>query len=145
MQESFPPDLDRTRAAFDSWRAAQPRRRRIPEYLWQQALSVLDRYPISRVAHTLRLDPKQLRQRKLSAAQRLPPDACNGHDFIEMPAVDLNIGSPVPQTMFNSSHHTAETDVRLIFERPDGCRLTLCLRASDWNRLTALCIEIIRH
>ena len=138
-------DLERTRAAFDAWRSTQPRRRRIPDHLWQQALSLLHRYAISRVAHELRLDPKQLRQRKLSASQPLLPDASKGPNFIQVPTTDLDGGSSSPQISFNAPRHAADTGLRLIFEREDGCRLTLCLPASEWDHITALCTDFIRH
>ena len=137
-------ELERTRAAFDCWRATQPRRRRLPEHLWLQALSLLDRYSISRVARELRLDPKQLRQRKLSIAQPLRSNSATGPSFIELRATDLNVGASAPVSRFNPSHHTADMVARLIFERIDGSRLTLSLPASDWDHITALCTSFMR-
>jgi hypothetical protein len=138
-------DLEHTRAAFDSWRSTQPRRGRIPEHLWLHALALLAHYPISRVAQVLRLDYKQLRQRQLSAARLPVLDASQGPNFIELPAADFNGGTSSHKINFNSPPHIAETGLRLVFERNDGCRLTLCLPASDWDRLTALCTDFIRR
>ena len=132
-------DLEHAHAAFDAWRASQPRRRRIPEHLWLQALSLLDRYSISHVAHALRLDPQQLRQCHLAAEQPLPSNPATRPSFIELHPSDLSVGVSTSVASCNSSRHTAHIDARLIFERVDGCRLTLCLPASDWDRLTALC------
>ena len=139
MQATSALDLDRTRAAFETWRASQPRRRRIPEHLWHEALTLLERYSISRVAHVLRLDPKQLRQRQLSAKKPRLSDPTTGPSFVELRATNLAGGSSTPVSRFNPSPHTADTVARLIFERTDGCRLTLSLPASDWDRITALC------
>ncbi len=125
MQATSALDLDRTRAAFETWRASQPRRRRIPEHLWLQALSLLDRYSISRVARELRLDPKQLRQRHLAAEQPLPSNPATGPSFIELHPSDLSVGVSTSVASCNSSRHTAHIDARLVFERSDGSRLTL--------------------
>ena len=144
MQTTSALDLDRTRAAFDTWRASQPRRRRIPEHLWHEALTLLERYSISRVAHVLRLDPKQLRQRKLAAGKPRLSDPSAAPSFVELRPTDLNVGQSALVSSFNSSHHTADTDARLIFERSDGSRLTLYLPASDWDHITALCSSFMR-
>lgn len=126
MQETSSLDLDCTRAAFDAWRSAQPRRCRIPEHLWQQALSLLDCYSISRVAHALRLDYKQLRQRQLAAEKPLSSNPATGPSFIELRPTDLSVGVSAPVSSFNSSRHTAETDARLIFGVPSVMRLATC-------------------
>ena len=102
MHASTTDDLARARSAFDAWRASQPARRRIPQHLWQMAIALLDHYSISRVAQTLRLDPKQLRQRKLSASRPLTPEASKAPNFIEMPTTDLDGGSSSPQISFNA-------------------------------------------
>ena len=57
-------DLARTRHAFQLWRANRQRRARIPLALRQQAVSLLDRFPISRVARELQLDPSALKKRQ---------------------------------------------------------------------------------
>jgi hypothetical protein len=89
MQATSALDLERTRTTFETWRASQPRRRRIPEHLWHEALTLLERYSISRVAHVLRLDPEQLRQRQLSAAVPQLSDPTTGPSFVELRATDL--------------------------------------------------------
>ena len=137
-------DLARTRMAFDTWRSSQPGRRRIPDHLWDAALALLDRYPLSRVCRELRLSPKQLRQRKLSVARSLTPDAVSGLHFVEMRASDLSLASATSPAVTNSHHRSAEANLHMIFERTDGSRLTLCLLPSDWDHITALCQGFMR-
>lgn len=135
-------DLIRTRLAFDTWRAGQPGRRRIPDHLWDAALALLDRYSLSRVCRELRLSPKQLRQRKLSVARPLTLDAVSERHFVEMRASDLSLASAAsPAT--NLHHCSIEANLHMIFERTDGSRLTLRLPSSDWDRITGLCANFM--
>ena len=138
-------DLARTRSAFDTWRASHQGRRRIPGHLWSAALALLDRYSISRVARELRLSPKQLRQRKLSPAQPLVPEIARRPHFVPVRGADLRIGTSAPRAETDAHHHAAETSTRMIFERIDGSRLTLCLPAADWSQLTTLCANFMRE
>ncbi len=138
-------DLARTRSAFETWRSSHQGRRRIPDHLSSEALALLDRYSISRVAHELRLDPKQLRQRKLSAAQPLVPDIARGPHFVQMHGADLGIGTSAPRAETDSHHYATETGMRLIFKRTDGSRLTLCLPAADWSQIAMLCANFMRE
>ncbi len=137
-------DLARTRINFETWRSSQPGRRRIPEHLWHAAVALLNHFPLSRVAHELRLSPKQLRQHRLSAGRPLVSEASNGLHFVEMCATGLSNGACASKTDSNSHHYSTETGLRMIFERPDGCRLTLCLPASEWDHITTLCTAFIR-
>ena len=139
MEATSSVDLARTRSAFDTWRASQPGRRRIPESLWNQALALLDRYTLSRVCRELRLSPKQLRQRKLSSARPLIPTAAGGPHFVQVRASDLSLASATSRAATNSRHQSTEANLQMIFERTDGSRLTLSLPSSDWDHITALC------
>ena len=153
MQAASSLDLARTRAAFDSWRARQPGRRRIPEHLWQMAIALLDIHPISHVARELRLSPKQLRLRKLSTTQPRSPNSATGPSFVQIQATDLAVGAAASrsapaatsQTETYLPSHCVEPEVRLVFERCNGDRLTLCLPASAWTRIETLCTSFIRR
>ena len=145
MEALTSPDLERTRAAFDAWRSSQPRRRRIPEHLWQMAATLLEHYPLSRVAHELRLSPKQLRWHKLAATRSLIAESESGLHFVRMHAGDFTTGPSTPRHDPDSLHRAAETKTRLIFERTDGSRLLLCLPASDWARIEELCTDFMHE
>lgn len=137
-------DIVHTRAAFETWRASQPGRRRIPTHLWNAAVALLDHYSLARVSRELRLNPKQLRQRNLSAARPLTPNAVSGLQFVEMHATDLGIRPATSRAETYSHLRSGEPSTRLIFERIDGSRLTLCLPASDWPHIEALCATFMR-
>jgi hypothetical protein len=49
-------DLSRTRALFEQWRATRSGlREKIPEQLWQAAIALRDRYPVSQLCRELHL------------------------------------------------------------------------------------------
>ena len=145
MQATSTDPLIRTRTAFETWRSSHAGRRRIPDHLWNAALALLSHYSLTRICRELRLSPKQLRQRQLSAARPLVPEAASGLQFVEMRATDLGSGPSTFKAVANSPRHTAEPGLRLIFERADGSRLTLCLPASDSTPIAAICETFMRE
>ena len=144
MMPSDIDDLTRTRTAFDTWRATQPGRRRIPEQLWEAALALLDHYSPARVCRELRLSPTQLRHRLKRMARPPAPGALAASNFIQVRAADLGIAPSTFENKAGSRLQSAEASLRLIFERSDGSRLTLCLPASEWAHLEALCTAFMR-
>lgn len=134
-------DLTRARASFEAWRSAQSTRRRIPEHLWQAAIKLLDHYSLTRVCRELRLSPTQLRKHLTHTARPRPHDAVGPSaalNFVEVRGADLPISDSTSQAGGERQPHTPAS-VRLLFERSDGARLTLCLPAADYVHLTALC------
>jgi hypothetical protein len=95
---------------FAQWRQSRsnPRRDRIPEPLWTEALTLADVLPLTRVARQLGLKPQALKRRRGDAGSSTvparPPHAAPA--FVEVTAA---AGSPA----------TAEAEV----QRPDGTRL----------------------
>ena len=130
--------LTRTRAAFEAWRAAQNKRRRIPQHLWLAAVKLLDHYSLTRVCRELRLSPTQLRKHLNRPTQPLAPAAAPALNFVEVRGADLPIPDFTSQTGGEREART-EASVRLIFERSDGARLTLCLPSADYAQLRQLC------
>lgn len=131
--------LTRTRQAFDRWRAKRQRRTRIPEDLWDKAIALLADHPITRVARELRLDPAELRKRRLASALSLVPDTPPAPQFMEVPAPHLNsrTGSTLTPDL-ESPRQPTDTAWRLQIERADGHRLTLHLPSSEWAQVEAL-------
>lgn len=129
-------DLARTRSAFDSWRAVQSGRRRLPDSLWTAAVALLERYSLSLVARELRLNPSQLRKRQLALAGTPAAGAAARPHFVQVCGAEL-----LKNPAINLS---AEATLRLVIERPDGSRLTLGLPASEWPRLEALYTAFVR-
>lgn len=57
---------------FEKWRASRPNKvGRIPNYLWDKVLDILDYYPVGEVTKVLRLSGGQV------SAKRKQRDACN--------------------------------------------------------------------
>jgi hypothetical protein len=55
--------LDQVKQQFEEWRKIKKGRERIPEKLWDAAVSLSDEYPISRIARELRLNYSTLKSR----------------------------------------------------------------------------------
>ena len=121
-------DLEHTRAEFDSWRSTQPRRRRIPEYLWLAAVRLLDRYPLTRTARELRLNSTELRKRQLAPQPLMAEITSTNPQFVEVPAADFSEHvSASPKTAAAAERQFTTAPLRLQIERADGNRLTLWL------------------
>ena len=133
-------DLMRTRAAFETWRASQPGRRRIPEHLWQMALALLQQYSVSRVCRELGLSCQQLRLRLTNSASSANPKLQQAAHFLQVCVADLATSD---RAIFGANsdnrHQVIEANLQMIYERRDGSRLTLRLPSSDWDRIAALC------
>ena len=137
-------NLTRARRAFEVWRANRQRRTRIPPDLWEKAVSLLDHHPITRVARELRLDPAELRKRRLASAQSLAPSTSPAPQFVEVRSSDLNCGTGSALKSGAAPHLFTEAPLRLQIERADGHRLTLSLPSSEWSRVEALYSAFIR-
>ncbi len=132
-------DLTRTRHSFERWRAKRQRRTRIPEDLWDRAISLLDHHPITRVARALRLDPAELRKRRLASHPPLMPNSAPQPHFLEALASDLSPATAATLTPDpRRPRPTTEAAWRLQIERADGNRLTLSLPSSEWAQVQAL-------
>ena len=139
-------DLARTRHAFQLWRANRQRRTRIPLALWQQAVSLLDRFPISRVARELQLDPSALKKRQALTGAHVN-QTLTTPQFFTLSSLDLTQHchcEPHPQ-MTSSASQLTEADLRLVIEHSAGHCLTLSLPPSQWPRLETLCLSILRQ
>ena len=137
-------DLARARHTFEVWRANRQRRTRIPLELWEKAVSLLNHHPITRIARELRLDPAELRKRRLASAQSLIPGATPAPHFVEVRSSDLNCGTGSALKSGAAPHQLTEAALRLQIERADGNRLTLSLPSSEWSRVEALYSAFIR-
>ena len=72
---------------LDHWRQTRPTRRvPIPDWLWDQAVSLTTHIPLSRVAKRLRINRQELKKRCGPARQPnlAPPAALPVPDFIEV-------------------------------------------------------------
>jgi len=101
---------------FKEWRASRPKKRKIPDHLWDKVLKLLDYYPTGKVVAALRLSGSQVAMRRKQAKK--PPKVLpltSPVDFVE-----LNTQSIIPG-------NTSMTSVgsKLELKRPDGAVLIL--------------------
>jgi hypothetical protein len=99
--------LERLADQFTQWRQSRPRRARIPNAWWVQAVSLTYVLPVSRVAKRLGLGLTELKKRRGS-----PPSAAAA--AAPLTFVEVTAARPRPTP-----------GVELEVQRPDGTRLRL--------------------
>jgi hypothetical protein len=82
MDKSYELGLETLAAELDQWRAAQDRRRRIPEPFWSRAAELANELGVTKVSTTLRLSFEGLKRRALSPPAPAPTVA-EGPAFLE--------------------------------------------------------------
>ena len=132
MLPSSDAQLLRTRQAFHSWRSSTPGRRRIPDHLWEAAISLLDHFSLARVSRELALNSARLRSHQLSA-ERNALVAQPAPLFVELP-------HPIAPSQAKQSD-----SLTLLFELSDGQRLTLTLPSSAADRIASICSLFLRR
>jgi hypothetical protein len=138
MDPSTPADLLELKAQFDSWRQTHPKRSHFPHHLWQAAVALLERYPADTICSTCRLRPDSFKKRAEARAAASSPPAQPPDAFLQLhPVAD---GCPQGSAPPLSSPLAG----RLLIERPDGARLSLCLQALDSSSINALCASFLR-
>ena len=132
MPTALSDDLSRTRTLFEHWRATRSGlREKIPEELWQAAVALRDRYPVSQLCRELHLSAGALRARLREAEAQ--PIAATPTEFVPLRLEMLGLpGADRPAT-------PTEAPIRLVWERADGTRLQLLLPASWWAQAESLC------
>jgi hypothetical protein len=61
MQENLL-SLDDVKTHFEHWRTTRIKQReRIPQYLWEEVKTLLDRYPLSEITTALRINTSQIK------------------------------------------------------------------------------------
>ena len=89
-------DLDHVAHEFETWRTTRQHKGRIPDRLWDEALSLVRSYPPSMVAQRLHLNYSELKRRM---DHRDPlPSRMNNLSFIE-----LGLGDQSPAHLRSSS------------------------------------------
>ena len=130
MKTSISPALLKLKARFETWRRTRASiRTRTPERLRQAALALLDQHPASLICRVCRIHPRTL---------QAPP--VHPKRTKSMPAF---FPLPPPQGMI-PSHLETETLYRVVIERPDGAKLTICLPSLDPASLSAFCADFLR-
>lgn len=146
MPKTVSPELLDLKAQLDSHRQSHPKRSRLPEPLWQQAVALLERHSVSAICRLTHLHPEGLLKRANSSGAKLPAPP-PPQTFLQLDPATLN--SPTPERPLASAHPAvaaiAQTSAyRLSVERPDGSRLTLSLPSSEWSHIEAVCSLFLR-
>lgn len=109
--------LDDVKRDFAKWRSSRPNKTgRIPNYLWDKVLAMLELYPVGEVTRELGLSGSQVsakrKQHNITALNSKPITTDNFMEF--------NLSSPI-----TSSTPVANAFSRLEIRRPDGTVLTI--------------------
>lgn len=145
MPKPISPELINFKAQLDLHRQAHPRRSRIPEQLWQQAVGLLEHHSVSAICRFTHLHPEGLRKRAHSSGSQ-PQAPRVAQTFLQLDSSALNSPPPkktlatpnIPASFNNTSAY------RLSLERSDGTRLTLHLPSSEWSQIEAFCSLFLR-
>lgn len=135
MKTTVPSDLLQLKAQFEHWRKTRSTRSRIPAHLRQAAIALLERYSAAAICRACRLHPHTLKPPTGSKPTRSKPTTTT-QVFFPLPTTEVL--SPV------SLPTLAQSDCRLLLERPDGARLTLPLPQLDAALLATLCTNFLR-
>ena len=100
---------------FAHWRRKKTNGERIPEELWNQALTLLETYGISQVSRTLRLSYTELdKRRKVIEAGRSRQGSGDDTAFVE-----------IDRALIEQAPGPDATAVWMELARPDGLRLRI--------------------
>ena len=104
--------LDQLAGQFEHWRQTRAHPGdRIPHHLWEQAATLAQGLPYSRVAQHVRVSPSDLKKHIAALPASPPPAPAMPPPFVEVPAAPAWLPA------------TAALEIEM--ERPDGVRLRL--------------------
>lgn len=72
MLDKTHPTLEEVQKQFEQWRRDKKGREKIPEALWEAAVSLTGRCPVFKVAEALRLNYNDLKERAVKGATEAP-------------------------------------------------------------------------
>ena len=136
MNSAIPSDLHNLKKRFEAWRKTRAKRSKTPDHLLKAAAALLDHYSASMVCRVCGINLRTLRRRsssKASTRRSALPDP----DFFPLSLT-------LPQPDVSSSPRQAQTDCRLLLERPDGARLSIFLPSLTEASIYALCSSFLR-
>jgi hypothetical protein len=136
MNTAVPSDLLKLKAQFEHWRKTRSTRSPIPAHLRQAAIDLLGRYSAAAICRACRLHPHTLKPPTVSKLKASKPTATAAQVFFPLPAAEVLPSACLPSL--------AQTDCRLVLERPDGARMTLALPQLDVASLATLCSNFLR-
>jgi hypothetical protein len=129
--------LSTVRAAFDSWRIERKKKQKIPDHLWQMAVSLLKFYPLSDVARELGLNHSLLIRQQFAFKEQ---ESLHRNSSEKTQFLELN------QFLPNACGYAdmVSSSLELQIERMDGTRLTLSLNSSHNDMIQNLVTAFIQ-
>jgi len=150
MEKLSPGDLNSVKAEFEAWRAIRKSREKIPERLWESAISLLDYYPFHKVRKELKLNAGRLLQRAKAQGKAVKlrsnnkaakPSYRSKSAFLEMTVGSL--ADAAPSSTDNQITQGSDQSCRIVFERSDGSRLSLNLPV-EWSHIESICSGFLK-
>ncbi|MGH9340795.1 MAG: hypothetical protein ACRD1R_14670 [Acidobacteriota bacterium] len=115
--------LERDKREWDHWRKTRGKRERIPERLWQIALSYQGELSLHRISREFRLEYNKLK--RLSAQEaRLPKEWPKGQPSGVPQFIDLTTWLPTSDPRLLAAERPGPS-CTVVFERADGNRLRI--------------------
>ncbi len=113
--------LEEVQKKFEHWRETRKSRKPIPKELWNDAVTLLKKHPISKVSKALRLNNTALRDRIRGTNPKKPINKPSASSFIEID--------------FSNSVSTSECIVEM--EKKCGATMRMCFRGkTDFDPLS---------
>jgi len=107
-REQLPPDLERGRSRFQSWRERRKVGERIPQTLWTLAVRLAKVHGVSRTVAALGLDYYSLKKRAESAAA---PAQSSGPAFVELTTPVIGLAKQCRLELDNGSGATMRVEL----------------------------------
>jgi hypothetical protein len=136
MKSAIPSDLLKLKKRFEAWRKTRAKRSKTPDRLLKAAAALLDNYSASMVCRVCGINLRTLRRQSFSNSSTRR-SAIHSPDF-------LPLSLALPQPDISSSPGQAQTDCRLLLERPDGARLSIFLPRLTEVSISTLCSDFLR-
>lgn len=87
MASSKPTSLEEVQEQFRTWRNTRQHKTNIPDELWSAALTLTDRYSLSKISNTLQVNYTALKDKMKSSGIHAHPSQVPQPIFLELPAM----------------------------------------------------------
>ncbi len=118
------PTLEEVAQLFAAWRNGKPRRRALPETLWQAAVILSENYPLSKISRRLGLDYSYFKNR-VSALPTKLSDNDPHPGFVEL---DLCRSNPIMECVVEMEEKNG-SKTRMSVKGSAGCDLLELVKA----------------
>lgn len=130
---------------FESWRLSRTKRGQIPEDLWEAAVSLCNRYPLSRVSQELRLNYTDLRKRVKRSRPILfskekrssRNDKATGSAFLDISGIGNPLSMHIPPEYALSTDQMPECSMEI--RDRDGLSMKMHCRGEAGVDILELC------